>query len=313
MRKTQLLRAAAATLAVAVVAGCVSVPSQRLVKGVGYSAPALDGRAITLVSWNIAKEKTTQWALSREGADIRARLIAADLLLLQEACGGAADLAPLLGANDYGWALAASFESASLGCGSDIATGVLTASRAGPLTVTALRSRRREFGITPKTALATMFALRERPDRLLVVNAHLLNFEWFDLDDFDAQLQRIGTLIAAHDGPVILAGDLNTRNGQRLGLVRQLAAQYDLRPVFGEKPNGRTQAPFGGGFALDHIFYRGLTVAVPGRIGREAQAGFSNHNSLTATFALPKIRAGRQRSAIDADEPMAPIAPGLPR
>ena len=43
----------------------------------------------------------------------------------------------------------------------------------------------------------------------------------------------------------------------------------------------------GGDKPLDHIYYRGVTLAAPGTIGTEVDAGLSDHNSLSATFVVP--------------------------
>lgn len=302
-----------AALLLVLLAGCNTVPTTRLVQDTGYPAGALDARSITLVSWNIEKGDGDNWARLCRDAALRARLSGADLLLFQEACAAdsnAADdarpsadpLIDLLRERGYGWSLAVGFESRLLGCGPDTATGVLTAARVQPLAVMPLRSRHREFGITPKTAQASTFALRDGPSAtddagptLLVINAHLLNFEWLGTGDVGDQLATIGARITAHTGPVILAGDLNTRNDKRQAQVDRFAARYGLQPVFGDTPAGRTQSIFGGGHALDHVYYRGLQVVEPGTVGQEAERGLADHNSLTVRFALDH-------------EPAAPLA-----
>lgn len=309
-----------AALLLAGLAGCTTVPATRLVQDTGYPDGALDARSITLVSWNVEKGNGDNWASLDSDAALRARLSSADLLLFQEACaadsnatnngGPSVDpLIDLLRERGYGWSLAVGFESRLLGCGPDTATGVLTASRVQPLAVMPLRSRHREFGITPKTAQASTFALRESPrsvddagPRLLVINAHLLNFEWLGTGDVGDQLTAIGARIAAHAGPVILAGDLNTRNQKRQAQVDRFAARHDLQPVFGEAPAGRTQSIFGGGHALDHVYYRGLQVVEPGTVGQEAERGMADHNSLTVRFALPDDKY------LSARLPMPPLA-----
>lgn len=291
-------------LLVLLAAGCTTVPPTRLLQDTAYPAGALDARSITLVSWNIEKGDGDNWARLGRDAALRARLSGADLLLFQEACAAdsntaddarpsADPLIDLLRERSYGWSLAVGFESRLLGCGPDTVTGVLTASRVQPLAVMPLRSRHREFGITPKTAQASTFALRDGPTAtddagptLLVINAHLLNFEWLNTGDVGNQLAAIGARIAAHAGPVILAGDLNTRNDKRQAQVDRFTARYGLQPVF-DTPAGRTQSIFGGGHALDHVYYRGLQVVEPGTVGQETERGLADHNSLTVRFALP--------------------------
>jgi len=231
-------------------------------------------------------------------ADTRRTLDGADLLLLQEACAPTRDDAidTLIGPG-RGWAMATSFVSRVLGCGDNMPTGVITASVATPDTATALRSHGREFGLTPKSALATTYALAGQRDSLLVVNAHLLNFEWFELGDYQAQLDRIEAVVAVHAGPVIVAGDLNTRNAARQARIDGLAQRCGLTPVFGAGADRRTTAVIGGDLPLDHVLYRGLTLIGSGHIGHEKDAGWSDHNSVSVLFVAHSNANGETLTA----------------
>ncbi len=270
----------------AAITGCVSQPRQPLLERVQPDAAALGPGPFLLTSWNVHKGRPGAARDDETAADTRHALDGADLLLLQEACAPTRDdtIDPLIGPN-RSWAMATSFVSRLLGCGTDRPTGVITASVATPDTGTALRSVGRELGLTPKSALATTYALSGQTNSLLVVNTHLLNFEWFDLGDYQAQLDRIEAVVAAHAGPVIVAGDLNTRNAARQARVDRLAQRCGLEPVFGAEADRRTRAVIGGDLPLDHVLYRGLTLIGSGHIGREKDAGWSNHNSVSALFA----------------------------
>ena len=182
---------------------------------------------------------------------------------------------------------AASFSAPVLGCGSGRATGVLTASRVAPIRRTALVSQHREFGLTPKISLATTYPIADRKQRLLVINAHLLNFEWLTLDDYSDQLAAIGAVLQKHTGPIVLAGDMNSRNAWRTRLLETIVDQAGLRAVFDANDQARTRAVIGGNKPLDHIYYRGLSITTPGRIGAEAATEVSDHNSLSVRFAYP--------------------------
>lgn len=270
--------------------GCVSVPPTRAINGDGFSAPALAPEHIALISWNIQKHKGAGWpAFARRGTAAQ-RFETTSLLLLQEACEPRQNPQDALGAAfaaaDLGWVFAPSFRSRFLGCGGDQATGVLTASSARPVSRTALLSQNREFGITPKSTLVTRYRLAGSADTLQVVNTHLLNFEWRSLNDYTQQVGAIGQAIAAHDGPVILAGDLNTRNAARQAVVDRMVAAHGLKPVFGKALAGRTKAIIGGDLALDHIYYRGLRVVENGVVGHESDAAISDHNRLSVGFTV---------------------------
>ena len=62
---------------------------------------------------------------------------------------------------------------------------------------------------TPKATSITEYPLQDREDRLLTINLHAVNFA-LGLEDFQAQLHALTDVLASHQGPVILAGDLNT-------------------------------------------------------------------------------------------------------
>lgn len=277
-------------LALLTATGCVSVPAQRSLMDDGFTAQALAPASITVTSWNIKKTKASGWPAYASQGTAAKRFGGIDLLLLQEACEPLDEqhdpLGKPLADARLGWAFATSFESRLLGCGGQRATGVLTASSARPVSSIGLLSQNRELGITPKSTLVTRYRLANRADTLLVVNTHLLNFEWRTLDDYSEQVRAIGEAISAHRGPVILAGDLNTRNAARQAVVDRMADEHGLKPVFGQAAAGRTKAIVGGDLALDHIYYRGLHVIKEGVVGHESDTDISDHNSLSVGFAV---------------------------
>ena len=57
--------------------------------------------------------------------------------------------------------------------------------------------------------------------------------------------------------------------------------------MFDATDDARTRAVIGGDQPLDHIYYRGLSIITPGRIGAEALTDVSDHNSLSVRFAYP--------------------------
>ena len=283
----------------AALAGCVALPARQLVNTpapinstdpIGPADSALDPASIALISWNIEKAGNAAWSDPETRQDMGARLAAFDLILIQEAClaadGAPARLGPMLAGQGYGWRFATSFASALWGCRGAQATGVALASRTAPLTTRALRSAGAEFSLTPKASLVAEYALAGRSRTLLVVNTHMLNFELLSLDDYRRQLEALTRLMASHRGPLIFAGDLNTRNQARLNLLHSRLHSLCLRPLLPTPPDTRSRDRLHDAFALDHVFYRGLQPLAPLQVGDEARNNVSDHNSIAARFAV---------------------------
>ena len=77
----------------------------------------------------------------------------------------------------------------------------------------------------------------------------------------------------------MIAGDFNTWSGARHAQVRDFATRHQLTEVaFG--PDRRSRVA---GHVLDRIYYRGLEL----RESRCDETDASDHNPLSATFALP--------------------------
>jgi endonuclease/exonuclease/phosphatase (EEP) superfamily protein YafD len=157
--------------------------------------------------------------------------------------------------------------------GTSTPTGVATLARAPAQSATVQHSEGREpLARTPKAALVTTYAIAGTDRMLLVVNVHGINFRrahW--LSD---QLDALRPLIAAHIGPVIFAGDLNTHHGPRMRVLEQFAADLGLQPVFGPGPDARTRHLR---WALDHAYVREIRVVDP--IVLDASEG-SDHQPL---------------------------------
>ena len=66
---------------------------------------------------------------------------------------------------------------------------------------------------TPKATSITEYPLQDRDDRLLTINLHAVNFT-LGLENFQQQFGALADVLSQHQGPVILAGDLNTWSEQ---------------------------------------------------------------------------------------------------
>jgi endonuclease/exonuclease/phosphatase (EEP) superfamily protein YafD len=214
------------------------------------------GSELTLLVWNVQKGLDDGL---RDDLRALTTIEQPDLLLVQE---GRDDLHPgegLGGAFGKSWRYPWSRRAAE---------GVASYSRVLPERVDLLPSPRREFAITaPKTSLVTYYPI-EDGRRLLVANVHLMAFERWGTGRLRAQLAELHERIAAHDGPVLLAGDFNTWCGRRLELVRAMARDLCLEEVEAF-PEGRRTGDRGWlpvnwicgvdpALALDRVFVRGL-------------------------------------------------------
>ncbi len=239
-------------LAVALIllsAGCGSyrVPeSSQVLRSFGAGADEKLSDTLSVVVWNMYKGQRSGWQ-----DDLLELGERADLVILQEAITTDQMVRTLRDLPDMRWNFAASFEYPDSGS----ATGVLTGSRATPMTVDYVRSETREPIVgTPKIALLTLHALNPHPEPLLVINVH--GHLAVSAETFAAQMERIAMRAAEHDGPVLWAGDFNTWTDERYQSVRQLAHRLRLTEVTIE-PDGRTHWL---GNVIDRAFVRGAEI-----------------------------------------------------
>jgi len=201
------------------------------------------GKDYGVLSWNVFKSKKRDWAQDF----VRLHSIY-DILLLQEAKLNLS--APPFESYDpdYSWVFGESFVLDR--CGSSC--GVLTGSRIhadqafnrhGPIREPLLN--------TPKSSAFAYYPILESAERLLIINAHLINFR--TLKAFKQQLGQITEVIFEHSGPVLFAGDLNTWSVSRKDeLLNEMAKAGLSNVVFANE-----KRKF---LLLDYIFVRGLLV-----------------------------------------------------
>lgn len=237
--------------------GCAQALNQPLQKSHSLA------QSFEILSWNIQKSSNTGWS-----TDLTTLAGDADLVFIQEASlqAGIPDLlegVPAL-------AFAPGYRTSTL------ETGVMTLSSAMPTLACRLTAMEPWLG-TPKATSVTEHPISGRPERLLTVNLHAVNFA-LGIEDFEAQFDAIGLVLEQHSGPVIFAGDLNTWSESRQALVDRFMETHGLRPVRFE-PDLRTTAF---GRALDHIYVRGLRAESAQVIPVDS----SDHNPLQVRLSL---------------------------
>ena len=128
----------------------------------------------------------------------------------------------------------------------------------------------------PKVASVMNLPL-EKGNSLLLINVHLINFEW-GISAYQAQLEQLFSFVENHQGPIIMAGDFNAWNEERLNLVNNLIKKYGLNSV-ALSQDERVRFL---GYPLDYIFTQGVKVV---RATSEVVTS-SDHNPLLMEFEL---------------------------
>ena len=128
----------------------------------------------------------------------------------------------------------------------------------------------------PKVASVMSFPL-EKGNSLLLINVHLINFEW-GISAYQTQLEQLFSFVENHQGPIIISGDFNAWNERRLNLINNLMQKYGLDAVTLSQDERLRFL----GYPLDYIFTRGVKVVS----ATSEVVTSSDHNPLLVEFEL---------------------------
>ena len=217
-----------------------------------------------LICWNIEKGNNTGW--KQELKDLAKNT---QVVLLQEAIFVEEMKQPR--EEPLYWSFAPGYETKAH------SSGVMTISRMQPNFFCALEAKE-PWLRSPKKTSIVQFPLDHDEHSLLMVNMHAINFT-FGVKAFARQLNELGPILAAHKGPIVFSGDLNTWRQARKDVLLPFISKFDLTEV-GFEPDHRSQKM---GHPVDYIFTRGLEV----KHSRVIEVDTSDHNPLIVTLALP--------------------------
>ena len=241
------------------ISSCGLIPARGIIKEENaFSSQLLNDSSIKVLVWNIHKEGNSRdWV---EDYDKIYEDKKPDIIVFQEArLNTGLKYALLKTSKEMGWIFSSNIEEKN----HDTYSGVLTASKAKPHEQYSITTEALEpIFKTPKTALITTYKLSPSNKLLLVVNIHGINMA--NLEKFKAQLFKIVNEISGHSGPIIFAGDFNTRNKERLSfLLRELKAKLDLETVpFTKEDKKEIKRFLFSPIPLDHIFYSSKELEV---------------------------------------------------
>jgi len=153
--------------------------------------------------------------------------------------------------------------------------GVLTASKVPAIEARAFLTRKKE-GIwgTHKSFLLSRYVFEDGTP-LWVANVHAINFR--ENRAFRDETERLFGELSGYDGPLIVAGDLNTWNASRLRHLLTMTRHLRLEHL---RPDRRVRSFRS--YPLDHVFYRDLRV-LDTRI--DTTHAVSDHHPIYVRFA----------------------------
>lgn len=205
------------------------------------SLPTLNSTKLSILSWNIYKGRKPEYRKS-----FAAMAKGRDLIMLSEATTGSPVSDSFKAISGWEWHLAASFNMKN-----DIATGTVLGSAARPSNVHYYRTKDIEpFVKSPKATILAYYAIPGSAKKLLTISIHGIN--WDGDEALERQLNMILPEIKAHNGPVVFAGDFNTKNPSRVALTKRILATAGLKQVPWENPIKKKQ--------LDDAYTRGISV-----------------------------------------------------
>jgi endonuclease/exonuclease/phosphatase (EEP) superfamily protein YafD len=152
--------------------------------------------------------------------------------------------------------------------------GVLTASRIISQDARAFLTEEREMLLgTHKSLLLTKYRFDDGTE-LLLVNIHAINFR--ENSAFGREKERLLEFLADYKGALVIAGDFNTWNKNRMERLSLFRERLALEQVAFSQP---VKSIFGN--PIDFIFYRGLEL-LESRVVNDH--GISDHHPLYAKF-----------------------------
>ena len=127
---------------------------------------------------------------------------------------------------------------------------------------------------TPKAITFAKYPIEGRQDELLVISVHGINLTGHAT--FVRHMNQAQAVIDQHTGPVLFAGDFNTRTQMRTKYLMNMIQKNGFKTVTFKNGHLRMKFKFTQNY-LDHAFVRGLSVSNAEVIG---QVSGSDHRPL---------------------------------
>lgn len=211
---------------------------------------SLNPHSIKAFIWNIKKTEMASWKKEFEtfAQD-------QDLILIQEAYKNQRFNSTTASLKNYRWDMGISMHYIK---DNDTPTGTMIGSVANPKEVVVKHSPDGEAVInTPKAMTFAKYPIKEKSEELLVISVHGINITNFA--SFKRHMDQAAEQIQEHQGPVLFAGDFNTRTNARTNYLKKLIEKLGFKTVVFKDGQYRMRWKFTDNY-LDHGFVRGLSV-----------------------------------------------------
>lgn len=208
---------------------------------------ALDPENIRVLVWNIYKGEKDNF--DRDMKELASRY---DLLMIQEAV--TTRMGVFKGLSGFRFDFGVSF-----GYKKDPSkfTGTMIGSNVSPDRTWIARTSETEPIIgTPKVLTMGTYKFAGRADSLLLINIHGLNVTTHG--PYIRHVELAIKQMKGHRGPIVFAGDFNSRTTKRLQETRQMLSRLGFSEM--SFRNDERMRGALGGEVLDHVFYRGLEI-----------------------------------------------------
>ncbi len=242
------------------------VPSRRYHRACHVECKAYLPDSFGFLCWNVHKNNKSRALVFYLEAKVKEKKL--DLLLFQEAVFKDKEAFIL---HDFSYDASANLEI------NNKFYGVLTAGQVQSDYAKAYLSEGQEAFIGPhKSMLLSRYTFKDG-SKVLVLNVHAINFR--ENGRYHKEVERFFDFIKSYDGAMIIAGDFNSWNKNRLKKLHENAEKLKLSVV--EFKESSAVKSFRGNH-LDFIFYKGLKLE---NASVEKADSLSDHNPLFARFS----------------------------
>lgn len=224
--------------------------------------PGLNPDNIALLNWNIYKGNKENWQ-----QDLLFFARTHDIMTIQEALLDK-QLTQFLSQNKLNWVMNRAFYL------DGAAAGVMTIANTRAIYSCGFKTKEPIIQM-PKSTLLSYYAINGTKEMLLVANIHSINFS-LGIKTYQQQLDKLYDVIKHHDGPMIVAGDFNSWNDERMMLVQSLLEKLSLSSL--KYSVDKKMHVFGK--AIDHVFYRYLEPVN----NQVVQVSSSDHMPVSVNF-----------------------------
>lgn len=214
------------------------------------SSDALNPDSIKIFVWNIYKARKDNYH-----EDFAHYSQGYDLFMIQEAMTTEDELVSKLAKDGFRWDFGVSFGYRK---NPEKETGTMLGSHVEPTRTWIARTVDNEPIVkTPKTLTMGIYPIQGQEHGLMVINIHALNMT--NQKAFERHLLQSMAQVQNHQGPLVFAGDFNTRTKERMSFMRELLIEkWGMTEI--SFRNDERMTSFGTGHIIDYVFVRGLEI-----------------------------------------------------